>query len=286
MSNINPHDAAYHGLLRDILENGVDKGDRTGTGTRSLFGAQLKFDLRKGFPLIATKKLFTRGIIHELLWMISGSTNIKYLQDNGVKIWDEWSDANGELGPVYGQQWRKWYAGTRVEDDGKNTYVSPKYIDQLGEVIERIKTNPNCRRLIVSAWNPRDIEASALPPCHCFFQFNVEGNMLNLQLYQRSCDVFLGVPFNIASYALLLSMVARVTGLSPGVFTHTYGDVHIYNNHFDQVREQLSREIKYPPAFLALAMDRDIKSIDDFTFDDIRFEGYSCDAPIKAEVSV
>jgi len=264
---VNNFDDAYHGLLKKILDQGFDKGDRTGTGTRSLFGEQLKFDLREGFPLLTTKKMFTKGIIHELLWIISGDTNIKYLQDNGVKIWDEWADENGDLGPVYGQQWRDWGGYTEHIFHEIGPYEKKhEGIDQLNNVIERIKTNPNCRRQIVTAWNPPDIEKAALPPCHCFFQFNVHGTTLHLQMYQRSADMFLGVPFNIASYALLLAMVADVTDLRAGVFTHTFGDVHIYNNHFDQAKEQLSRESFSPPC---VALNPDIKNIDDFRFEDI-----------------
>jgi len=273
--SINNFDDAYHKLLNKILTYGFDKGDRTGTGTRSLFGEQLKFDLREGFPLLTTKKMFTKGIIHELLWIISGSTNIKYLQDNDVKIWDKWADENGDLGPVYGKQWRDWEA---YNDD-----MSPRELDQLRDVIQRIKDNPNCRRQIVSAWNPADIEEAALPPCHCFFQFNVQGKILHLLMYQRSCDFFLGVPFNITSYALLLAMVAQVTGLKAGVFTHTYGDAHIYNNHFDQVREQLERKPFKPPI---LQMSPGIDCIDDFQFGDIMIADYESHPPIKAEVSV
>jgi len=271
---VNNFDDAYHGLLKKILDEGFDKGDRTGTGTRTLFGEQLKFDLREGFPLLTTKKMFTKGIIHELLWIISGSTNIKYLQDKGVKIWDQWADENGDLGPVYGQQWRNWEYEYNYQNFG---------IDQLADVIERIKTNPNCRRQIVTAWNPPDIEKAALPPCHCFFQFNVHGDVLHMQMYQRSCDVFLGVPFNIASYALLLEMVARVTGLKAGVFTHTYGDVHIYNNHFDQVEEQLSRKSFEPPV---VVLRPGVLDIDDFKYDDISIIDYDHHPAIKAEVSV
>ena len=270
---MNLFDNAYHGLLQKILKEGYDKGDRTGTGTRSLFGEQLKFDLRYGFPLLTTKKVFYSGIIHELLWIISGETNIKYLQDKGVKIWDEWADEDGELGPVYGHQWRNW------NGDG----VCKKGHDQLGKVIKRIKENPNCRRQIVTAWNPDDVEEAALPPCHCFFQFNVQGEYLHLQMYQRSCDVFLGVPFNIASYALLLEMVAQVTGYKAGVFIHTYGDVHIYNNHFDQVEEQLGRESFPPPK---LMLNRNITDIDAFIFEDITVLNYQSHSPIKADVSV
>lgn len=275
----NSFDYAYHGLLQKILNEGFDKGDRTGTGTRSLFGEQLKFDLRRGFPLLTTKKMFTKGIIHELLFFISGDTNIKYLQDNGVKIWDEWADEDGELGPVYGKQWRKWHNSREVGE----YWEANKGIDQLAWVIDRIKTTPDCRRQIVTAWNPAEIEDAALPPCHCFFQFNVQGSTLHLQMYQRSCDVFLGVPFNIASYALLLAMVAQVTGLEAGVFTHTYGDVHIYSNHMEQVKEQLGRK---PFAHPVLLLNTDIQSIDDFKFDDITITGYESHPTIKAEVSV
>lgn len=264
---VNNFDKAYHGLLKKILGEGFNKGDRTGTGTCALFGEQLKFNLREGFPLLTTKKMFTKGIIHELLWIISGSTNIKYLTDNGVHIWDEWADENGDLGPVYGHQWRRW--------NGQ--------VDQIANVIKRIKTNPDCRRQIVTAWNADQIEEAALPPCHCFFQFNVHGEHLHLQMYQRSCDVFLGVPFNIASYALLLELVAQVTGLKAGVFTHTFGDVHIYNNHFDQVREQLSRKPLMPPS---LRLNKKITNIDDFKFEDISIENYNSHPAIKAEVSV
>lgn len=283
----NPFDEAYHGLLQKILNEGYDKGDRTGTGTRSLFGEQLKFDLRQGFPLLTTKKMFTKGIIHELLWIISGSTNIKYLQDNGVKIWDEWADENGDLGPVYGKQWREFGKKeiSHFKEGATESFMTTHIdgVDQLKNVIDRININPDCRRQIVSAWNPEDIEAAALPPCHCFFQFNVQGKTLHLLMYQRSCDFFLGVPFNITSYALLLAMVAQVTGLEAGVFTHTYGDAHIYNNHFDQVKEQLERK---PFASPTLILDPAVWDIDDFEFDDFSIEGYQSHPAIKAEVSV
>ena len=219
----------YLDLMRDVLDRGISKADRTGTGTLSVFGRQLRFDLQQGFPALTTKKLFMKGVIHELLWFLQGDTNIQYLKDHGVTIWDEWADENGDLGPVYGAQWRHW-AGP----DGK-------FIDQISNVIEQIKTDPDSRRLMVSAWNPGQIEEMKLPPCHCLFQFNVGADRLSCQLYQRSADLFLGVPFNIASYSLLTMMVAQVTGLQPGDFIHTFGDVHIYKNHLEQVHIQLSR---------------------------------------------
>ena len=219
----------YLDLLRHIMDDGTDRGDRTGTGTRSVFGHQMRFNLDDGFPLLTTKKLHLRSIIYELLWFLRGDTNVRYLQENGVRIWNEWADSNGDLGPVYGHQWRSW-------PDGKGGTI-----DQISQVVEQIRNNPESRRLIVSAWNVAEVADMALPPCHLLFQFYVTGDRLSLQLYQRSADTFLGVPFNIASYALLLMMVAQVTGLKPGEFIHTIGDAHIYSNHFDQVREQLSR---------------------------------------------
>lgn len=261
----------YHDLLRFIMETGVDKSDRTGTGTRSVFGYQMRFDLEEGFPLLTTKKLHTRSIFHELLWFIKGDTNIKYLRDNGVTIWDEWADANGDLGPVYGSQWRTWPAA-----DGRK-------IDQLANVIEQIKKNPDSRRLIVSAWNVGEIDKMKLPPCHAFFQFYVANGKLSCQLYQRSADVFLGVPFNIASYALLLMMMAQVCDLKPGTFVHTLGDAHIYSNHFDQVALQLSRE---PRALPTLELNPDIKDLFKFTFDDIKVVGYDPHPAIKAPIAV
>ena len=268
MNNV---DRQYQELLQHILDFGVDKTDRTGTGTRSVFGYQMRFNLAEGFPLLTTKKIFTKAMIHELIWFISGNTNIKYLKDNGVRIWDEWADADGELGPVYGKQWRDW------EDP-----FMPG-IDQLANVIKRIQTNPDCRRLIVSAWNVNEIPYMKLPPCHCLFQFSVANGKLSCQLYQRSADVFLGVPFNIASYALLTHMVAQVTGLEVGHFIHTFGDVHIYNNHMDQVKEQLSRSHFPLPT---LKLNSNVKSIDDFKFEDVSIENYQSHPTIKGVVSV
>ncbi len=261
----------YLDLLQDILDHGTDRGDRTGTGTRSVFGRQLRFDLSKGFPLVTTKKVFLKGIIHELLWFIAGDTNIKYLTDHGVHIWDEWADENGDLGPVYGHQWRSWPA-----PDGKT-------IDQLAQVIEMIQKSPDSRRLIVSAWNPGEVDDMALPPCHTLFQFYVADGRLSCQLYQRSADMFLGVPFNIASYALLTMMTAQATGLEPGEFVHTFGDAHIYSNHFDQVREQLSREPRELPKML---INDNVKSIFDFCYDDFQLVGYDPWPAIKAPVAV
>ncbi len=261
----------YLDYLRNIKENGVNKEDRTGTGTKSIFGHQMRFDLKDGFPLVTTKKVFTKAIIHELLWFIKGDTNIKYLKENGVTIWDEWADAQGDLGPVYGHQWRSW--GT---PDGKT-------IDQLSEIIEMIKKNPDSRRIIVSAWNVADLPKMALMPCHCLFQFYVADGKLSCQLYQRSCDSFLGVPFNIASYALLTEMVAHVCGLEVGEFIWTGGDCHIYNNHFDQVDEQLTRE---PRALPKLVIKRKVDSIFDFVFEDFEIVGYDPHPAIKAPIAV
>ena len=261
----------YLELLRHIKENGTDKTDRTGTGTRSVFGYQMRFDLSQGFPLVTTKKLHLKSIIYELLWFLKGDTNIKYLKDNGVSIWDEWADENGDLGPVYGAQWRSWQA------------ANGKTIDQITEVIDQIKKNPDSRRLIVSAWNVAEIPNMALAPCHAMFQFYVADGKLSLQLYQRSADVFLGVPFNIASYALLLMMVAQVCDLEVGEFVHTFGDVHIYNNHFEQVEKQLSREPKSLPT---MKLNPNIKNIFDFDFDDFTLENYDPHPGIKAPVAV
>ena len=262
---------AYLSLLQQLLDHGVEKMDRTGTGTRSVFGHQMRFDLADGFPLVTTKKLHLRSIVHELLWFLKGETNIVYLKENKVRIWDEWADENGELGPVYGSQWRSWKTA-----DGDA-------VDQISDVVQQIKTNPDSRRLIVSAWNVGEIPKMKLPPCHALFQFYVANGRLSCQLYQRSADVFLGVPFNIASYALLLSMMAQATGLQPGEFVHTFGDVHIYSNHLDQVKLQLSRS---PRALPTLELNPEISSIFDFTYDDIKIVGYDPHPHIKGEVAV
>ena len=280
----------YHDLVKHVLENGIQKGDRTGTGTKSVFGYQMRFDLSEGFPMVTTKKLHLKSIIHELLWFLKGETNIAYLQENNVKIWDDWADENGELGPVYGHQWRNW---------------NSEEIDQISELIETLKTNPNSRRMLVSAWNPSvlpDTNKSfaenvnngkvALPPCHAFFQFYVtppnekNGELkgkLSCQLYQRSADIFLGVPFNIASYALLTMMIAQVCDLDQGEFIHTFGDAHIYNNHFEQIELQLSREIRTLPKMI---LNQNIKNIFDFKYDDFVLEGYDPHPAIKGAVAV
>ena len=272
----------YQDLLQHILDNGFQKGDRTGTGTISVFGYQMRFHLEDGFPLLTTKKVHLRSIIHELLWLINGDTNIKYLHDNKVSIWDEWADSNGDLGPIYGAQWRNW------NNEG---------IDQIADVINSLKNNPNSRRHIVTAWNPsvlpdessKDFAANvangkaALPPCHAFFQFYVADNKLSCQLYQRSADVFLGVPFNIASYSLLTMMIAQVCGLGLGDFVHTFGDVHIYNNHIDQVKLQLSREPRHLPT---MKLNPEVKSIFDFKYEDFKLEDYNPHDAIKADVSI
>lgn len=281
----------YHDLLRDVLDHGSRKDDRTGTGTLSLFGYQMRFDLNKGFPLLTTKKLHIKSIIYELLWFLQGSTNIKYLKDHGVTIWNEWADENGELGPVYGKQWRSWQASV-------NENVNSKTIDQISQVIAQIKKNPDSRRLIVSAWNVADIEKMALPPCHTMFQFyvappdvsygekkpgtNPEGK-LSCQLYQRSADIFLGVPFNIASYALLTMMIAQVCDLQPGDFVHTFGDAHIYLNHLDQVNLQLSRDFLPLPQ---MKINPRVKNIFDFTFGDFELLNYHPHPSIKAPIAV
>lgn len=261
----------YLDLLRHIQENGVHKSDRTGTGTQSCFGYQLRFDLSKGFPLVTTKKVHLKSIIHELLWFLKGETNIAYLKENGVRIWDEWADDNGELGPVYGKQWRSW--------EGKDG----KVVDQISELIEQIKKNPDSRRLIVSAWNVADLPEMALMPCHNMFQFYVAEGKLSCQLYQRSADVFLGVPFNIASYALLTMMIAQVCDLQPGEFIHTFGDVHIYSNHMEQVNLQLGRE---PFALPTMKLNPVVKNIFDFKFEDFTLENYQSHPAIKAPVAV
>ena len=261
----------YLELLRHVLENGTPKSDRTGTGTHSVFGWQMRFDLARGFPLVTTKKLHLRSIIHELIWFLQGDTNIAYLKENGVGIWDEWADAEGNLGPVYGKQWRSWQCA-----DGRT-------IDQIAWLIEEIKRNPDSRRLVISAWTVADLPAMALQPCHALFQFHVANGKLSSQLYQRSGDIFLGVPFNIASYALLTHMVAQVCHLDVGDFVHTLGDAHLYLNHFEQAREQLTRT---PHALPRLQLNPAIRSIFDFRFDDVQIEGYSADKPIKAPVAV
>ena len=261
----------YHQLMRDILNFGTHKSDRTGTGTISLFGYQMRFNLQEGFPLVSTKKLHTKSIFHELLWFLKGDTNIKYLKENGVTIWDEWADANGNLGPVYGKQWRSWQT-----PDGRT-------IDQIAKVIESIKTNPDSRRHLVVAYNPSDVDQMALPPCHAFFQFYVANGKLSCQLYQRSADVFLGVPFNIASYALLVHMVAQVCNLQVGEFVHTLGDAHLYLNHIEQAKLQLSRNHFELPK---LKLNPEIKNIFDFEFSDLEVLGYQCHPAIKAEIAV
>jgi len=260
----------YLDLLQHVIANGVEKNDRTGTGTISTFGYQMRFNLQDGFPLLTTKKVHLRSIIHELLWFLKGDTNVKYLNDNKVTIWDEWADENGNLGPIYGHQWRSWDAEEHS-------------IDQIDEIIETLKHNPDSRRMIVSAWNVGKLQEMRLPPCHLLFQFYVANGTLSCQLYQRSADVFLGVPFNIASYALLTMMIAQVTGLKPGEFVHTMGDAHIYLNHMEQVKLQLSRDIKPLPRMI---INQGIKKINDFVFDDFQLEGYDPHPPIKASVAV
>ena len=261
----------YHKLLKHVLENGTDKNDRTGTGTRSVFGYQMRFDLSKGFPLLTTKKIHLKSIIYELLWFLKGETNISYLKENGVSIWDEWADENGELGPVYGYQWRSW--------PGRNGET----IDQISGLIDQIKNNPDSRRLIVTAWNPSDVEKMALPPCHCLFQFYVLNGKISCQLYQRSADIFLGVPFNIASYALLTMMIAKILKLEIGEFVHTFGDAHLYSNHFDQAKEQLERNFKELPKMRIISNP---ESIFDFEFEDFVLENYISHPHIPAPVAV
>ncbi|UWF65921.1 MULTISPECIES: thymidylate synthase [unclassified Brucella] len=261
----------YLDLLQHVLDHGVDRDDRTGTGTRSVFGYQMRFDLEEGFPVLTTKKLHLRSIIHELLWFLKGDTNIAYLKENGVTIWDEWADENGDLGPVYGYQWRSWPA-----PDGR-------HIDQIANLLKMLHANPQSRRLIVSAWNPALVDEMALPPCHCLFQFYVANGRLSCQLYQRSADIFLGVPFNVASYALLTMMIAQVTGLKPGEFIHTLGDAHIYSNHFEQARLQLTRTPKKLPV---MHINPDVKDLFAFRFEDFRLDGYEADPTIKAPIAV
>jgi thymidylate synthase len=261
----------YLDLLRLIRETGVRRDDRTGTGTLGIFGHQMRFDLADGFPMVTTKKLHVKAIIHELLWFLSGSTNIRYLQENGVKIWDEWADEAGELGPVYGKQWRSWAA------------LDGRVIDQISNVAAQIKANPYSRRHIVSAWNPADVDSMALPPCHCLFQFHVADGALSCHLYQRSADIFLGVPFNIASYALLTMMMAQVSGLKPGEFVHSFGDAHLYLNHIDQADLQLTRD---PLPLPKMTINPEIRSIFDFVYEDFRLEDYRAHPHIKAEVAV
>jgi len=261
----------YLALLDQVLNDGVDRGDRTGTGTRSVFGYQMRFDLSKGFPVTTTKKLHLKSIIHELLWFLAGDTNIAYLREHGVTIWDEWADENGDLGPVYGRQWRSW----PTRDGGE--------IDQIANVLKELRRNPNSRRLIVSAWNPEEVEAMALPPCHCLFQFYVADGRLSCQLYQRSADIFLGVPFNIASYALLTMMVAQVAGLKSGDFIHTLGDAHLYANHFEQAREQLRRTPRTLPTMI---INPEVRDLFAFRYEDFRLENYVADATIRAPIAV
>ncbi|MCG8066882.1 MAG: thymidylate synthase [Candidatus Thiodiazotropha taylori] len=261
----------YLDLMRHVRDFGVTKEDRTGTGTRSVFGYQMRFDLSQGFPLLTTKKLHLRSIIHELLWFLQGDTNIRYLKENGVSIWDEWADEEGNLGPVYGYQWRSWPT------------PGGGHVDQIDQLVEQIQANPDSRRLIVSAWNPAQVDAMALPPCHCLFQFYVAEGRLSCQLYQRSADIFLGVPFNIASYALLTMMVAQVAGLEPGDFVHTFGDAHLYLNHLDQVELQLSRE---PKALPRMSINPEVKDIFAFRFEDFELTDYDPHPHIKAPVAV
>lgn len=261
----------YHDLLNHILETGVEKGDRTGTGTTSVFGYQMRFDLNKGFPLVTTKKIHTRSVIHELLWFLKGDQNIAYLKENGVSIWDEWANEQGDLGPVYGVQWRSW-----PSKNGDS-------IDQITQLVDQIENNPNSRRLIVSAWNVSDIPNMALPPCHAFFQFYVADGKLSCQLYQRSADVFLGVPFNIASYALLTMMIAQITGLGLGDFVHTLGDAHLYSNHIEQAKLQLSREPKQLPT---MKLNPDVNNLFDFTYEDFELVDYDPHPHIKAAVAI
>jgi thymidylate synthase len=261
----------YHDLLRRVLDQGAAKSDRTGTGTLSVFGHQMRFDLAQGFPLVTTKRVHLKSIVHELIWFLAGDTNVRYLRENGVTIWDEWADANGDLGPVYGRQWRSW-----ASPDGR-------VIDQIAWVQDEIRRNPDSRRLVVTAWNPADLDRMALAPCHCMFQFYVSGGRLSCQLYQRSADVFLGVPFNIASYALLTHMMAQACGLGPGDFVHSFGDAHLYRNHLDQARTQLARE---PRPLPRLALNPGVRSVFDFRYEDVSVEDYDPYPAIRAPVAV
>lgn len=261
----------YLDLLSHVLEHGIDRNDRTGTGTRAIFGYQMRFDLQAGFPLLTTKKLHVKSIIHELLWFLAGDTNIRYLNENGVTIWDEWADKNGDLGPIYGAQWRSWPA-----PDGQ-------HIDQIANVIKGLRENPHSRRHVVTAWNPALVDTMALPPCHCLFQFHVAEGRLSCQLYQRSADIFLGVPFNIASYALLTMMMAQVTGLKPGEFVHTLGDAHLYANHFDQAREQLERTPKPLPT---MRLNPQVSDLFAFRYEDFSLENYTAEPTIRAPIAV
>ncbi|MFI4969985.1 MAG: thymidylate synthase [Lysobacterales bacterium] len=281
----------YLDLLRHVLDHGTQKSDRTGTGTRSVFGWQMRFDLAQGFPLVTTKKLHLKSIVHELIWFLGGGTNIAYLNQNGVRIWDEWADADGELGPVYGKQWRSWECPSSASPSRENqeagilagTSQQVRTVDQISWVVDEIRRNPDSRRLIVSAWNVADLPRMALQPCHVLFQFYVADGKLSCQLYQRSGDIFLGVPFNIASYALLTSMVAQVTGLAPGDFVHTFGDAHLYSNHVEQAREQLARE---PRPLPKLALNPEVRSLFDFRYEDVAIVDYQPHAAIRAPVAV
>ncbi|MEM1039017.1 MAG: thymidylate synthase [Pseudomonadota bacterium] len=268
---------AYLDLLQTVLDTGVDRGDRTGTGTRSIFGHQMRFDLSSGFPLVTTKRVHLKSIIHELLWFLQGDSNIGYLKENGVSIWDEWADENGDLGPVYGVQWRSWPTGASGPDG------QPQTLDQITQLVAALRTNPNSRRHIVTAWNPAEVDEMALPPCHCLFQFYVADGRLSCQLYQRSADIFLGVPFNIASYALLTMMMAQVTGFKPGDFVHTFGDAHLYHNHFDQARQQLSRA---PKPLSRMHLNPGVTDLFAFQYDDFSLMNYDPHPAIKAPIAV
>ncbi|MFK7896184.1 MAG: thymidylate synthase [Myxococcota bacterium] len=270
---------AYLDLLQDVIDHGVDKSDRTGTGTRSVFGRQLRFNLEDGFPLLTTKKLHVKSIIHELLWFVAGDTNAHSLKEKGVSIWDEWADEDGELGPVYGAQWRRWRAAPPRDAESND----PIEIDQLADLIEQIRTNPNSRRLLLSAWNVGEIDAMKLPPCHLLYQFNVQGDRLHCAMTMRSCDVFLGLPFNVASYALLTMMMAQVTDLKPGELILSLGDTHVYQNHFEQARTQLARE---PGPLPKMHLNPAVKSLFDFKYEDFRLEGYEAQPGIKAPIAV